>query len=251
MFFLLSKILFVVARPSNALVLAMLTGLLLSLRRGSRNGPRLVVAAILATAVLGWGGVGRLVLEPLELRFPKEPAIAEPPTGIVVLGGPGDAAGHRLIAAAALSRRFPEAKVVFTGGSGAFIPNGPMEADLAGPKLLSLGVPADRLVLESRSRNTPENAAFSYDIVQPKPGDRWILVTSAFHMPRSMGVFRVAGWSGLTAWPVDFRAEDAGFLYEQSSISGGLEVVDLAVREWMGLAAYRALGYTDALLPGP
>lgn len=251
MFFFLSKVLFVVARPSNALVLAMLAGLALGFRRRSRTGPLLVVGAVLATAILGWSGVGKLFLEPLETRFPASPQLPGPPTGIIVLGGPLDAAGHRLVAAVELWRRHPEAKVIFTGGSGSFVDQGPAEAEVAGPKLIAMGIPPDKLVLEGRSRNTPENAAFTYDLVRPKPGERWVLVTSAFHMPRSIGVFRVAGWSGLTAWPVDFRSGNAGFLYEQSSIAGGLSIVDLSIREWIGLVAYRALGYTDALLPAP
>lgn len=252
MFFFLSKVLFVLARPSNALILLALLGLALSLRRASRTGPALVAFAVVAMAAIGWGGLGRPILEPIETQFPAEPVLAGPPTGIIVLGGPTDAAGHRLVAAASLARAYPQARVIFTGGSGLLVSDGgPSEAAEAGPKLMAMGVQPARLTLEGRSRNTPENAAFTYDLVQPKPGERWLIVTSAFHMPRAIGVFRTAGWSGLIAWPVDFRAEAAGFRYDQASIADGLATVDLAVREWIGLIAYRALGYTDALLPGP
>ena len=85
----------------------------------------------------------------------------------------------------------------------------------------------------------------------PKPGERWLLVTSAWHMPRSMGSFRAAGFP-VTAYPVDYRTrggEDArrGFLHT----SEGLRRLDLMVKEWLGLLAYRLSGRTDALFPAP
>ena len=126
------------------------------------------------------------------------------------------------------------------------------EADYAAALFESLGIPRERLVMERRSRNTQENAEFSKALAAPKPGERWLLVTSAFHMPRSVGLFRKAGFavralSGRLASRPGARI----FCASMSSLLEGLDRVDTGVREWMGLIAYWATGKIDALLPGP
>src|SRR5690606_23198947 len=96
------------------------------------------------------------------------------------------------------------ARIVVTGGSGSLLLDGEADADTA-PRLLSaLGLARDRLVLENRSRDTYENAVFTRQLVNPQPGEKWLLVTSAFHMPRAMALFRKAGFDVL-AWPADYR----------------------------------------------
>ena len=105
--------------------------------------------------------------------------------------------------------------------------------------------------MERRSRNTQENAEFSKAMLTPKPGERWLLVTSAYHMPRSVGVFRKAGFA-VEPYPVDWRTGGRGDLLRFSIFAiDGLDRVDIAMREWMGLAAYRISGKTDAFFPGP
>ncbi|KAK0329552.1 hypothetical protein LTR94_036327, partial [Friedmanniomyces endolithicus] len=101
------------------------------------------------------------------------------------------------------------------------------------------------------SRNTRENAEFSRDIVKPKPGERWLLVTSAYHMPRSMGLFRKAGFP-VEAYPVDWKVGTKEDLFEFHLMAkNGLQLIDTGVREWVGLIAYRLNGSIDSLLPGP
>ena len=96
-----------------------------------------------------------------------------------------------------------------------------------------------------------ENAEFSKALVAPKAGERWLLVTSAFHMPRSVGLFRKAGFA-VEPYPVDWRAGGRGDLVAISPIAvDGLERTDIAVREWIGLIAYWATGKIDELFPGP
>ena len=125
------------------------------------------------------------------------------------------------------------------------------EADFAAAVFESLGIAKSRLIMERRSRNTQENAEFSRALVAPEDGERWLLVTSAFHMPRSVGLFRKAGFS-VEPYPVDWRVGGAPNLLTFSSIAiEGLERTDIAVREWIGLAAYWATGKIDSLLPGP
>jgi uncharacterized SAM-binding protein YcdF (DUF218 family) len=132
------------------------------------------------------------------------------------------------------------------------ISNDAREADYASALFESLGIPKSRLIMERRSRNTYENAQFTADMVKPKPGERWLLVTSAYHMPRSIGLFRKAGFA-VEAYPVDWRVgrtlgESLAFT---AVANDGLARTDIGLREWMGLVAYRLTGKIDALLPGP
>ena len=119
------------------------------------------------------------------------------------------------------------------------------------PTVRGLGIASSRLLMERGSRNTLENAEFSKAIVNPKPGERWLMVTSAFHMPRAVGLFRKAGFE-VEAYPVDWKVGKGNDIFTFSNLAGdGLGRADTAVREWMGLIAYRLAGRTDALLPGP
>ncbi|WP_020178845.1 YdcF family protein [Methylopila sp. M107] len=262
MFFHAAKAFGFLSAPSNALLLLGLAGVVASLL-GYRAGFALTTAALVGFALAGLSPLGNLLLNPLEDRFPR--AAGEPaPAGIVVLGGSFDTvvagarkevvltdAAERMTEIAELARRWPEARIAFTGGSNAVLYDGATEAELAARMLESFGVPRERLTLESRSRNTVENARFTRELVTPKPGERWMLVTSAYHMPRAIGCFRKEGFD-VEAWPVDYRTrgpEDAFRPF--SSVSAGLRRTDVAVREWVGLVTYWALGYVDGPLPRP
>jgi len=183
----------------------------------------------------------------------------------VVLGGPIDpelSAAHglpvfrgavdRLIATAALAHRYPRARIIYSGGNANLVANDTSrEADYAASVFESLGIPRQRLTMERRSRNTEENAGFSKALASPKPGERWLLVTSAYHMPRSVGVFRKAGFI-VEPYPADWRTGSGETLLAPSTFArDGLERIDIGIREWMGLAAYRISGKTSELLPGP
>jgi uncharacterized SAM-binding protein YcdF (DUF218 family) len=153
------------------------------------------------------------------------------------------------VEAAVLARRFPEAKIVVTGGQGSLVLQGDTDAATAPRLLTALGVAPERLTLEGESRETFENAQFTKAMVEPSPGETWLLVTSAFHMPRSMGLFRKVGFE-VTPWPVDYRTTGRErFGLAQDNPIDSLEITQLAVREWLGLLAYRLSGRTDALLP--
>jgi uncharacterized SAM-binding protein YcdF (DUF218 family) len=180
-----------------------------------------------------------------------------------VLGGPIDAdlsVAHgtpvirsepdRIVAAAELARKYPNARIVFTGGSPNLISNDAREADFAVEIFERLGIDKTRLIVERRSRNTYENAAFSKALVGPKPGERWLLVTSAFHMPRAVGLFRKAGFA-IEPYPVDWRVGEGADVLAFSQAAIGLARTDIAMREWIGLLAYWLAGRTDALFPRP
>ncbi|MBR1281884.1 YdcF family protein [Bradyrhizobium sp. AUGA SZCCT0177] len=265
MFFVLSKTLGYMLMPTNFLIGVGFIGAILLLTRFASLGRKLVMASVLLLVICGLSPLGNLLLYPLEQRFPRwEVGAGAPPDGIVVLGASIEAdisAAHgtpvvrsapdRIIAAAALAHRYPNARIVFTGGSANLISNDAREADFAGAVFESLGIAKSRLIMERASRNTLENAQFSKALVAPKDGERWLLVTSAFHMPRSVGLFRKAGFA-VEAYPVDWRVGDRGDLMKFSNaILDGLGRTETAAREWMGLVAYRATGKIDDLLPGP
>lgn len=266
MFYVLSKLGFLFLRPSNALVLALILGASLRLFGWRRRGAELIGIAITILVVCAWTGAPTLLLRPLEQRFaaPANPDSLDP-SGILVLGGVVDTGlsterhsaelldgAERLVAAAELAKRYPEARIVLSGGSnGVFATDEIAESVIARDLLVEFGVPASRITIEDHSRNTHENAVFSFSAVEPTPREQWLLVTSAFHMPRAMGTFRAAGWNGVIAWPVDYRSSEAADWFGNHTAAEGLTMTDLAVREWIGLIAYRFAGYTDALLPRP
>ena len=264
MFFVLSKTLGYLLLPTNFLIATGFVGAILMVTRFASLGRKLVIAAVLLLVICGLSPLGKVLLYPLEVRFPQWHATRGAPDGIIVLGGSIDAdlsvvhntpvvrgAPDRIIVAAALARRYPTARVVFSGGSANLVSNDAREADFAGAIFESLGVDKSRLIMERASRNTHENAEFSKALVKPKEGERWVLVTSAFHMPRSVGLFRKAGFA-VEPYPVDWRVGGRDDLMAFSNIAvEGLGRTDLAVREWIGLVAYRLTGKIDDLLPGP
>jgi len=261
MFFVVSKTFGLLLLPTNFLVALGLLAALLLPTRFAGLGRRLLVIMVVVLAIAGLSPLGNILLYPLESRFPSWNPGQGAPDGLVVLGGPIDAdvsvvhgmpvtlgGADRLIQAAALARRYPNARILFTGGSANLLSNDAKEADYAADIFTSLGIAKDRLILERLSRNTYENAVFSKAMVTPKAGERWLLVTSAYHMPRSIGLFRKVGFA-VEPCPVDWRVGDVlefdGFAIQ------GLRRTDMAVREWMGLITYWLRGRIDQLFPGP
>ena len=241
-----------------------LIGVILQATRWRRLSRRLMIVSLALLAICAWSPLGKLLLYPLETRFPAWDASKGAPDGIIVLGGPIDAdlsvthgravisaAGDRMIAAAVLAHRYPNARLLYSGGSANLLSNDAKEADFVADLFEGLGIARSRLLMERNSRNTLENAEFSRALVNPKPGERWLLVTSAFHMPRSMGIFRNAGFD-VEAYPVDWRMGGRDDLFSfTNNGKDGLGRTDVAVREWIGLVAYRLMGRTSDLLPGP
>jgi uncharacterized SAM-binding protein YcdF (DUF218 family) len=264
-FFFFSKTVGVMLLPSNFLIGVGVAGVILLFTRFASSGRKLVVASVVLLAICGFSPIGNLLLYPLESRFPPWDESRGPPDGIVVLGGaiePDLSAAHniavfgtsidRIIAAAVLARRYPNAGIVFSGGNANLVSSdAAKEADFAMPVFESFGFAKDRLTMERRSRNTYENAEFSKTLVSPKSGERWLLVTSAHHMPRSVGIFRKVGFA-VEPYPVDWRMGGRDDLLKFSDhFAERLSLVDTAAREWMGLMAYWIAGKTSEFFPGP
>ncbi len=198
----------------------------------------------------------------LEDRFPVVKSIDTPVDGIIVLGGSVDQyltqrrqqivlnnGAERMTSFVALAKEFPEAKLVFTGGSGR-LDQTHKEAETVKRFFTLMGIPESRMIYEDQSRNTFENGVFTHRLIKPKPSQRWILITSARHMPRAIGVFRNLDWE-LLPYPVDYFTK--GFKDEglHFNLINGLKSLHSGTREWLGLFIYRILGRTNEFFPGP
>ncbi len=261
--FAVSKVFWLIADPGNLLLAALVLGAVLGWTRWRRAGRRLVAAVAAVALAIAVLPVDDWLTMPLENRFPPPASLPAEITGIIVLGGSiqptithwrGQPSlnGHaeRLTEFVALARRYPDAKLIFTGGSGSLGFPDLKETVGARELLARLGLPAERIIFEAESRNTHENAVYSRAIAAPRPDQRWILITSAFHMPRSVGCFRAVGWH-VIPFPVDYMTTGRVSLVPSVNLIGGLGGVQLALHEWIGMIAYRILGHTDAAFPGP
>jgi len=258
-----SAIVGTISAPGNLLLILLAAGLALTLTRWRRVGWWLMASSVLVLASIAVLPIGNWALGHLENRFQPPKPVPATVDGIIVLGGSlrGNVTvardqtaingrAERLTVFLELARRFPQARLVFTGGTSAIGGEGPLEADMARRFFAEQGLDLDRVTFESASRNTFENARLSFRQLSPRPGERWLLVTSASHMPRAMGCFRKVGWDVL-AYPVDYNTVPEVGFYLNFSLAAGLGALGLAVHEWIGLIAYRALGRTDSLFPAP
>ena len=265
MFYLASKIFWFFLQPNNLIGILMIAALIALVIGWWRTGIVGVSSALFVLALSTWTSFGALIMHPLEDRFKRPDPAPSNVAGIVVLGGGFEggvnlvrgghelsSAGDRYVEAAILARRYPAARVVVTGGGGEGLAlPGEADGDTAPRLLIALGVERERLVLENRSRNTYENAVFTREMVTPKPGETWLLVTSAFHMPRSMGLFRKAGFD-VVPWPSDYRTYGIEhFGRAQDNFMDTIETTQVAIREWVGLVAYWLTGRIDQVLPSP
>lgn len=255
-FFIAAKLVWGILRPDAWIVLGAgltLLALLCGWRRTGRVAAFLTFAFVLLMAVVP---VGDLIMRPLEARYPPAPILPDI-TGIIVLGGGEEAwlsarwdqvvfneGAERFTASLLLARTHPMARIVFTGGSGSLRDVGRStwtNANVATRFFIEQGVAPEQLFIEGTSRNTAENALLTHALINPKAGEVWVLVTSAFHMPRAVATFRTAGWEGLVPWPVDYRARDLdmGLGWD---LARNLNVLNTAVREYVGLLTYQVTG---------
>jgi uncharacterized SAM-binding protein YcdF (DUF218 family) len=262
-----SKLFWLIAEPATLLFGLWLIGTAILWTPWVRLGRWIVTLSLffaLANAVLP---IGAWALKPIEDRFP--PLLSLPPRvdGILVLGGVIDesvigvrglprslaAAGSpRLDAFLELARRYPMAKHVFTGGSIELINDRDTEADVVRRIFARLGLDTTRILFEDRSRNTWENAKFSFEMIKPEPEELWILITSARHMPRAIGTFRKAGWKNLLAFPIDYVTGEGMPPFNPTfGLGANLNVLGEAIREYIGLCVYWYLGRTPELFPSP
>ncbi len=263
MLFWLSKTFWIVVAPANLALIAGLLGTVLLWTRWARWGRRLVGIGIVVLVVLAVFPVGAWLGTPLETRFPVAEPLPARIDGIVLLGGAEtvsqtqargivavNQAADRLIAFADLARRYPNARLAYTGGSGSLNPSRMKEADVARMALERMGVDVARVVFERDSRNTFENAQYLKSVIDPAPGETWVLITTALYMPRAVGAFRKANWP-VVPYPVDHSyGTVVPGLALGWDLAGRSSSAQRAMREWIGLVVYRILGRTTAVFPG-
>ncbi|MFM1897339.1 MAG: hypothetical protein RLZZ385_2413 [Pseudomonadota bacterium] len=263
LFFIASKLVWAVLSPASLILLLVVGGWFCLLVGWQKKGRGLISLAALLLVLIGFLPVGEWVMAPLEGRFPSNPALPPNVAGVIVLGGTIDPlktelwgqpqlgeAAERITAFLDLAARYPTARHLYTGGSGSLVNQDYKEADVADQVFYQLGFVNHGVVFENQSRNTFENAQFSKELMVPQPGETWILITSAFHMPRAVGVFCAQQWPVL-AYPVDHRTRRGDLWRVEFKVLEHLDDLDGAIREWVGLLAYRLTGKTAALLPGP
>jgi uncharacterized SAM-binding protein YcdF (DUF218 family) len=257
MLYLLSKVAWFLLQPSSLVLACCLVGWWLDGGRWRRFGRRLLTVGIVGLAVAMLLPVSDWLAAPLEARFPR-PRLADVGRidAIIVLGGGLDGAlsrdratpalteaGERLTEAVALARRLPAIPLIYTTGPG--------DEAAARQLFADLGLDPGRLTIERHSRNTADNASGTARLVAGKPGGRYLLVTSAWHMPRSVGAFRKAGLE-VVAWPTDYLTSGAPtYLNLRRRPSERLSQVDLVAKEWVGLLAYWLRGWSSELFPAP
>ena len=248
------------ADPAELLGLLVLATAVLGLLKRRRLMLALQCVLVLLVIVLGLLPGGTWLALPLETWFPANPALPDHVDGIVLQGGTeridqSDAWGQPtlsdptpVMALVALARRYPDAKLVFTGGKAPGARSSLSEAAVVHDFLVEFGFDADRVIYEDRSSNTEENALFTHAMIQPKSNERWILVAQAMSLPRSVATFRGAGWD-VIPFPAGFLTNGRAEVDATFHLRSGLNLASIAVHEWGGLLAYRVLGYTHELFP--
>lgn len=263
MFVILSKTVAFLLLPSSFLFIVGLAGVVLVPTRFRRCGYRLLIASFVALVLAGVLPIGAALNHALEQRFPPWNSAHGAPDGIIVLGGAISPAlsriygepqindsAERVTVIPKLARAFPNAHIVYSGGDASLFADKGREAEYLTPLLDSFGVPRERVLLEPNSRNTYENATFTKNMVKPKAGERWLLVTSAHQMPRAVGCFRRIDFP-VEAYPVDWHSRPCFRLRLNFYIAAGLGKFDGAVHEWTGLLVYWLTGRTSEFFPSP
>jgi uncharacterized SAM-binding protein YcdF (DUF218 family) len=253
------------ASPSQLILFSLVVGLLLLAFRRSA----------LAKPFLWFGGVGLVLfgLLPtsiylanlLETRFPQ-PALPDRVDGIVLLAGAEKPAasqaygvpqvgrsGGRYVALLSLAERYPDARIVYSGGPLREVGKGPLETQPAvGQRILQgVGLDGRTVTFDESSRDTCLSGRNARAVANPRAGETWVLVTSALHMPRTVACFRAGGWPDIVPQPADYRSVLGGWNLGSVQVALNLALLDEAAHEWLGLLFYRLTGRTHELLPAP
>ncbi len=260
MFFYLSKILGLVGTPLGLILVLLAASLALIWLGRVRAASYCIGVALTFLALAFFTPVSVWLVAPIENRFaiPPAPRCVD---GIIALGGGeliSESGGRatpllrsrpmRYIILSELMRRYPDVRVVFSGGSGSLTPGTTSESDVAGGLMGLLGLETNHVVFESTSRTTWENLTNAKAMVAPRPGERWVLLAAAIQLPRAVGVARKLNWDVLP-WPTDYIT--GGSSWSPRIGVGPIGFLEAAEHEWVGLLAYWISGRSSALFPGP
>ncbi|HEY9017133.1 YdcF family protein [Thiomicrospira sp.] len=261
-FFVLSKLGWMILSPGNLLIISFILGTALVYFKVYSVAKWILIPTAFVSALVLAYPVGDWLIQPLEKRFAKPYLMPEKVDGIIILGGGEDLkrslswgvaelglGGDRYVATKYLADLYPDVPVIFTGGSGSiYLQDSGREASISADLFQQMGLDSQRLILESNSRNTFEN----FGNIQPitRPGGQYLLVTSAFHMPRSVGIARQFGLD-VIPYPVDYRSNHADYRHVDFDLFDHLKTLESGWREWIGLSVYYWTGKTSAWFPAP
>lgn len=255
LFFYVAKLAWVLVALDSLLLLWMAAGVVCVFMAWQRLARWLLTSLLLTCFAIGLFPVGEWALYQLENQYPPIALQADQVDGVIVLGGGEQNAqtaawqqvslgsgGERPLALLQMVAQLPTpTPIVFTGGTGRMTDQGMTGAEVIQQMLTDHGVPHERVIFEGQSRNTVENAVLSKQLVNPQVGDNWLLVTSAFHMPRSMAIFCKADWP-MQAYPVDFRSRANNLWRMDWDFAKHLRNLNTAYKEWLGIIAYKVTG---------
>jgi uncharacterized SAM-binding protein YcdF (DUF218 family) len=256
MFFSLSKILWPLVEPLNLLFILFMAASLLVIFKQTRAGITLLLLASFLFAVIGILPLGYNAVVLLENRYHTPAEMPQNIAGIIVLGGTFDTGlssargrpmlndnAERVLDALMLAKRYPSAMVIFSGGEGKLLPQGHPESQMVRDFISGQDLALLNAVYEEESRSTYENALYTKELVIPQKQEHWILITSAYHMPRAMAVFRSMGWENVTPWVTDYRTAGSPYWLPRSfNVSKNIYMTELALHEYLGFLSYTLAG---------
>ena len=262
MFFILSKTLSLLLEPLVIPYLFLAVTVIARWRRWRWIMRLSLTTALTLPLFYGILPLSSLPLQFLESRIPRSDISQKHIDGIIVLGGfTGNGvvaeshnqyglsgSAERFTAAMVLARQFPQTPILFSGFSGELIQRGWRESDNIRDLIHKLGGLNTTVLYEENSRNTYENAVNSRQVFAAEPGMNWILITSANHMPRAVGSFAAAGWSGIIPYPVDYQTPKTGHA-SSWSMETGISLLRQSLHEYAGLLVYYLTGRSTNLLP--
>lgn len=261
LFFYFSKIIWLFVSPDSLLLLLIILSLVLFYIGKEKYANKILTTASILLIIIAFFPIGNWLLYPLESHFQTNPPLPDKVDGIIVLSGAENAelstvwnqvelggAVERDLTFLSLAKHYPKAKLIFTGGTGSLTKQEFKAADVAKELFKQQGFDIKRVQFERESRNTYENVIFSQQLVKPEQNEKWILITTGWHMPRSVGIFCNAEWS-VIPYPVDHQTNKDNLIMLNFDLAKNLTVLKTAIKEWLGLFAYYLSGKTTALLP--
>lgn len=261
LFFIVSKLVWFCISPDSLLLILLISATLLLFLKREKLAKKIYIIAATLVLLITLFPVGEWLAAPLEYRFETNPTLPTHVDGIIVLSGSEDAhrshlwgqpefnaGAERLTTFVTLARKYPNAKLVHSGGSGSLILQEFKEAEVAGKLYDNLGLDTTRILFEKESRNTFENVRNSKKLVNPQDGENWVVITTATHLVRSVGIFQKQGWE-VIPYPVDHKGKKGKQFRVTYDLANNLYSLKSVLREWLGLVSYRVAGKTSSLLP--
>jgi len=244
--YIVSKLFWFVFQPINFLILMCLLGSVLLFTRWVRIARWVLVTSALVLAVISFTPVGLHSLNSIEVQY-DQTTLPKHVDGILVLGGSVDwaiskgrgsielgNAGDRIIQSLVLANKYPNAKYVYTGHQGRKLDDSVGRPVDLKQFIVSLGIESERVFIEDKSRNTHENVRFSYDFIKPAHDEEWVVITSAFHMPRALKLFDLHGWE-VTPWVSDYRSPGReGHMPWFYDTTSSIANINIFVKEFIG-----------------